>query len=370
MSDRGGGSSVITSGVRRTGGWINIGGQDIVVEKGAVTQTRTRKSSDFSASFGLDGLPSGIDENYLANTTPMPAQIYVATQPGGGDRTLLLDGSVLEIDIDYPTRMVHVSGQDRSSDLHHAKTSEKFQNQKGSDIVSQLASRVGLTAVVDASSLIAGKLFHIDFAKMTDGISFAALMHMLAEFDGAFWYVKGSQLFYKQKGSSGSSYVVTYTPPSVAGYATGDFFRLTIKRRVPFSGDIEVTTKAWNTKQKKAFSSTKVVRGQGNGNTLRYGYRAQEFTKDRTDQHAAAKVADHARHEIELSIDMAGDPAIDITQKLTLRGTAYAQDYDMDSIRHEFSYGGGYTMAIEAKSARAGRAVTDGTDTGLGAGNE
>lgn len=362
--------SPITSGVRRIGGWINIGGQDIIVLKGSATQTRNNSAAQFGASFALDGLPQGIDENYLASTTPMPAQIYVATQPGGGDRTLLLDGSITDVDVNYVSRIVSVQGQDKSMDLHGAKTSEKFQNQKGSDIVSTLASRVGLTAVVDAAQLLAGKLFQIDYAKMTDGISYAGLIHKLAEFDGAFWYVRGSQLFYKMAGSSSGAYLVTYTPPTAAGYAAGDFISLTIKRRVPLSGDVEVTTKSWNTKQKKAFSSTKVMKGSGNGNPVRYGYKVQEYTKDRTDQHAAAAAADHARHEIELSIEMAGDPTIDITQKLRLQGTAYAQDYDMDEIRHEFSYGGGYTMSLTAKSAKAGRSVSDGTDTGPGAGDE
>jgi phage protein D len=366
-SDGGGESSVITTGVRRIGCWISIGREFIPVEKGSATQNRTKKTSSFTASFGLDGLPPGIDESYLANTTPLPAQLYVATQPNGGDRNLLVDGELTDVDIDYVTRTVSVGGQDKSADLHATKTSEKFQNQKGSDIVTMLASRIGLTAVVDASLLLAGKLFQIDFAKMTDGISYAALMHKLAEFDGAYWYVKGSQLFYKQAGASSGSYVVTYAPPT-GGPAQGDFLRLTIKRRVPLSKDIEVTVSTWNTKQKKAFTSTKVVKGQGG--TTRYGYKTQELTKDRTDQHASSAALDHARHEIALSIEMAGDPAIDITQKLTLRGTAYAQDYDMDSIQHEFSYGGGYTMSIEAKSARSGRQVSDGTDTGAGAGDE
>jgi phage protein D len=365
----GAGSSVITSGVRRIGAWIEIGGAMIPIEKGSATQNRQSKSSEFKATFGLDGLPQGIDEAYLANSTPLPAKIHVATQPNGGDDTVLVDGQIDDVDIDYVTRTVSVDGRCKSADLHSTKTSAKFQNQKGSDIVSTVAASVGLMAVVDASLLLAGKLFQIDVTKMTDGISLAALMHKLAEFDGAHWHVKGSQLFYKQAApdSSGGSYVVTYTPPS-GGYAQGDFLRLTVKRRVPLSKDIAVTHSAWNTKEKKVHTSTKVVKGQGG--TTRYAYKNQELTKDRTDQHAAAAAADHARHEIELSVEMAGDPSIDITQKLTLRGTAFAQDYDMDQIHHEFGYGAGYTMAIAAKSARSGRQVSDGTDTGPGAGDE
>ena len=66
------------------------------------------------------------------------------------------------------------------------------------------------------------------------------------------------------------------------------------------------------------------------------------------------KCKEHARHELQLSATLVGDPLIDVAMKLQLNGTPFAQGFDMDSIRHTFGYGG-HTMQISARSAKEGR---------------
>jgi phage protein D len=66
---------------------------------------------------------------------------------------------------------------------------EKFNNQTRAQIVNTVAQRNGLQAQVTAATLLAGKLFQIDYAKLTDGVSDAAILHKLAELSGARWWV-------------------------------------------------------------------------------------------------------------------------------------------------------------------------------------
>ena len=67
------------------------------------------------------------------------------------------------------------------------KVSQKFQNMTGFQIVQQLAGQAGLFVSASGSSLLAGKIVNQDYIRLADNISIAAVIHRLAEFDGARW---------------------------------------------------------------------------------------------------------------------------------------------------------------------------------------
>lgn len=335
----------ITSGVRSLTAQITIGGMTVDVISGSVDQEATRHSSTMSASCALDDFPGG--DAFFANLSDNSAQVTVSGVE-------LVSGEWDHAAIDYDNSLVHLSGRDSSATMHARKSSEKFNNQQRGQIVQTVAQRNGLQAQVDQgiSSLLAGKIYQIDWAKLTDGVSDAAILHKLAELSGARWWVKNGSLYFKGKGDLSSAYVVNYTPGAMIGPSSGDFLSLKVSVNLQAAKTLTVNVKSWHQKKKKIISSSKTM--QGNGGTLTWNYRSPGMEQDHADDLALQKLNEHSRHEIEVDLELVGDPTIDIGMGLQFMGTAFAQSFEMDNIHHSFGPGG-HTMAIKAKSSKQGR---------------
>lgn len=265
----------------------------------------------------------------------------------------LVTGEWDHVSIGYDNTVIALTGRDSSVSLHERKSSEKFNNQKRSEIVNTIAQRNGFQAQVAQATLMAGKLFQIDWAKLTDGVSDAAILHKLAELSGARWWVKNGTLYFKGKGDISSSYIVRYQ----AGQpSSGDFLQLDISLNLQAAKTIEVNVNSWHQKKKKTISAKKTAKGKI-GSTLTYNYRSPGLEQDHADDLAMNKANEHARHEVEASLTLVGDPLIDVGMGLQLIGTSFAQTFEMDHICHQIG-SGGYTMQITAKSARQGRSMS------------
>jgi hypothetical protein len=178
----------ITSGVRAPRAQVMIGGQSFGVLSATVNQEATRRSSTMSASCALNSFLGG--DAFFAGLSDNSGAISI-------DGVTLVSGEWDAWRIGYGETIVQMSGRDSSISLHERKSSEKFNNQTRSDIVNTVAQRNNLQAQVDSLPLLAGKLFQIDWAKLTDGVSDAAIIHKLAELSGARWWVKNGILYFK-----------------------------------------------------------------------------------------------------------------------------------------------------------------------------
>ena len=347
----------VTSGAGAHLAWININGQNFPVEDGSTVRTAVRKSGSFTASIPL--WYPGVESTLSAlgdNTTTITVQTR-------GQQASLMTGEIDEASFDYIGGMVRVSGRDASAKLHATKSSEKWTNKYPHEIISDLAGRVGLSVNVDPATVNAGRIFEIDYAKMTDGVSFAAVIHKLCEFMGAHWYVDQSgTLNVKSKTNSNAPYVINWSR-NAAGEIVSDCLSLQIMRNVQAGKPINVRVNSWNARQKMAFSGTRTV--GGNGTTQNYVYHLPGLTREQANQHAQAKASDHARHEIQVIAEVVGDPAIVISQPLQLNGTSFSQSLTIDSIEDGFGLKG-HTMRISAKSAKAGRSVPYGAAPSAG----
>jgi phage protein D len=329
----------IASGVRAPRAQITIGGQSFGVLKAQVNQEATKRSSGMVATCALDSFPGG--DAFFAGLSDNKGGVTI-------DDLQVVDGEWNEVSINYETATVSLKGQDGSIVLHQKKSSEKFTNQKRSDIVKTIAQRNGFQAQVAQATLMAGKLFQIDWAKLTDGVSDAAILHKLAELSGARWWVKNKILYFKGKRDIASNYVVHYQAGN-PGPSSGDFIALEILLNLQAAKTKEVNVLSWNQKKKQTFSSQKRILGmQG---PLIYNYRVPGLEQDHVDDLAKNKADELARHEIEVQVTLVGDPTIDVGMGLQLNGTAFAQTYEMDHISHTISEHG-YIMMITAKSAR------------------
>ena len=344
----------IVSGVRAPRAQVMIGGQSFNCLSARVNQEATRKSSTMSASCALNSFPGG--DAFFAGLSDNKGSISI-------DGTPLCTGEWNSVNISYDHTLVELTGQDDSTSLHQKKSSEKFSNQTQSDIVKKVAQRNNLNAQVDQLPLLAGKLFQIDWAKLTDGISDAAIIHKIAELSGARWWVKNGTLYFKGKTDIASNYTVHY---QAGEPSSGDFLRLGILLNLQASKSIEVNAESWHQKKKQTFTSQKKLLGFINP-SLVYNYRTPGMEQDHLDDLTTNKASELARHEVEIHALLVGDPSIDIGMGLQLVGTAFAQTYEMDQICHWIGPEG-YTMDITAKSAREGR--DSGTPPGGEAGGE
>ncbi len=194
---------------------------------------------------------------------------------------------------------------------------------------------------------MAGKQLVQDFVKLSDGISFAAVIHKIAELDGARWWVKDGTLFYRSLSDLSSVYTINWQRPTPGGPMRSDALDLRIRRNVQAGKSIEVTVKSWHPKQKQVNEGKATV--GGNGGPIKYEYHIPNLLQSHADQHAKSKANDHARHGASVSARCVGDPGIDVAMGLQLSGTGvFDRTYEMDSVHHTFGMQG-HTMTINAK---------------------
>jgi hypothetical protein len=334
--------------------WITINGQNFPLENGSVQRAATRKSGGFNGTIPL-WYPGA--EQTLANLGDNTASVSVQTR---GQQATLITGEVDMTDFDYVGGVVSISGRDVSAKLHAVKSAEKWVNKKPHEIIQDLAGRAGIQTNIDPSTLFAGRFIETDWAKLTDGVSYANVIHKLCELMGAHWYVdKNGTLNVKSTQSSVAPYIINFS--RVNGESVSDALALHVRRNVQAGKGIKVTINSWNEHEKKAFVGSYTV--GGNGTTQNYAHHIPGLNQDHVNQHAKSKASDHSRHEIDVEVELVGDPSITVDQPLQLTGTAFAQTLTIDSIEDSFGMRG-HTMRISAKSAKQGRAGTTSSVSG------
>ena len=331
--------------------WVEIDGDTYPVTSGSVSQSATKKSATFSGSLALS-IPGLLEK--LASLGENKTSVTVVSK---GQTKKLVTGEIDSVSFDMITGTAEISGRCESAKLHSMKSSEKFTNKKNSDVVSELAKKAGLKADVSKSAIDAGKYVDIDWSKITDGVSLSSVIHKIAEMEGARWWVSDGTLHFKTDDAD-SAYVYEYSP-GLPKSAT--LLHLKIHRNIQAGKTVKVGVKSWNPRKKQSYVSNKELSGVG-GTTV-FAYHVPGLNKQHADKHAESKAKEHGKHELEIHIEDAGDPSIDVAMKLRLRGTgSFDQDYEIQSISHKFGIGG-HKMTISAKSAKAGRTVKD-SDSG------
>ena len=333
----------ISSGFGPHRAWLTVSGQTFPVLNGSANQTTTKKSASFSATIVLtpatEALFAGLGDNDAS----------VSVQTNGAQATLVA-GEIDSVRNDYIAGTIAVTGRCKSAKLHEKKTSEKWLNKKHTEVVQDLASRVGLSVDMGSfDALKAGRFIQLDWAKVTDNVSYASVLHRAAEALGARWWVDAKGVLHMQPlGSPKGVYTINYrdNPKSA------DVLKLEICRNIPAGKPLTVKVHSFHPGQKRNYAGTYTI--GGNGSSVIYGFHVPGHSQDHVNAHAKHKAKEIAKHEIQLSARMIGDPTIDIAMGLQLSGTAYAQTFEMDEISHSFGMRG-HTMHISAKSAKAGR---------------
>jgi hypothetical protein len=277
----------ITQGVGPHYAWLTAGGVTLPIKEGSVNQSALRKSAKFHVQIPMS-YPGA--EDALANISDNSCTITCQTRGVTGN---LLTGEINDIDFDRIGRTITVNGSDESAKLHSNKTSEKWQNEMPSDIVSDLVGRLGFSSNVTSSAVAAGKQLQQDFVKLSDNVSFAYVIHKLAELDGARWFVDPNGMFhYVPFGTNIGTYSITVNQDQ--GPISADCLSLRIRRNLQAAKDICVTCKSWHPRKKQVFQGQATIGGSVNG-TLNYNFHVPTWDEQHAQQFAKSHAIEKAR---------------------------------------------------------------------------
>jgi hypothetical protein len=357
----------ISSGVGPHLAWINLGGVNFPVTSGSVTQPKTLKTAHFRACVPMS-YPGALDA-FAAATSTAPVNIIVSTR---GEQATLFMGTALEVDFNFIKRQIVIDGKDGSFQLHQTKVSQKFQNMPGSQIVQQLAAQAGLSVNIGSSALMAGKVVTSDFVKLADNISIGQVIHKLAEFDGARWWVKNGVLNYQLQDDPSGTYTLNYVPPTPNSPMKSDCLDLSFHLNTVANDGGTVTVKSWHPRMEQVFQGQATY---GKGGSGRYNLHVPNLTQDHVQQHAISRANAIGMNAVTARATVVGDPTIDVAMDLAVNGTdSFDGTYAFTSITHDFGMSG-HTTHLLAQTKVSGGAgggtstpATSNTSTPLGQG--
>lgn len=280
------------------------------------------------------------------------------------DLTSLLIGEVDDIEIDPVADQITMSGRDLTSRFIDNKTTQKYPNLTASQIATQLATARGLTPVVTATTAKASTYYDIDKVDVADDRPEWDLLTYLAQVSGYVVYVKGRELHFEPKTDpSTAPYIVHWEPANTAnGSPVMNALSLTMTRNLTISKDIVVTVRSYNLKQKTGFTKTanrsRVKAGTKTASKSymqpqKYFFTVANKTAEETQQYANKKLAEISQHEMNINVQMPGDPTLTPRVVVKLEGTASAFDqlYYPASVLHSIDIGSGYRCTLRAKNS-------------------
>jgi len=310
-----------------------------------------QSADTFSALFALDD-PNGQGASYWAGTAPIAVTIMGTNDISSGGYTQLFQGNVDNVELDFASRTVHVSGRDMTSGPIDSKTNEQWKNKQPQDVISDLAQRSGLSVEFKGTGGDkAGLQYKDDFTRISELDSHWNMIVKMAKQLGCIASVNGTTLTIAPfDQASGSTFTINYQPPTADSPAMGDVLHLSCCRNLNLAKTVTVNHKSWQHKQGQAIQSTYTA--EGTGGTLDHSLKAPNLTKKQQDAMAQARVNEIISHERTINVTTYGDVSVgaDSTIQLTGTGTAFDQSYIVSDIEHHCGWDSGYIMHITGRN--------------------
>ena len=305
----------------------------------------------FEAEIALNALPAAFNAAFWSSSQ---AKIGISIGIGNGLTQLIL-GNADDVDIELPAGLLRVRGRDLSAPLMDNKTTQKFQNQTSSQIVTQIAPQFNLTPNVVPTSTPSGVFYEIDHARLTDNISYWTLVNELARFEGYDVYVTGNTLnFQPSSPSTQPTYTISYTPPTQRMIQSGNFIDLKMHRSQTLAKDVVVQVTSWNSKQRTAFTATSPSGAKASltGSSTLYPIVRAGLTIDQAQKLAQNTRAEITLHERVVEVTMPGEITLMPRQHIALTGTGtnFDQTYFIDRINRRVDIDGGFSESIRMKN--------------------
>jgi phage protein D len=324
-----------------------------------VTNASHFASDTFRAVLSSTALPAAFGPAYWSQALGDQVGIAVGfsdTLPGTAPLPLIL-GQVDDIDYDPVMRQIALHGRDLSAALIDSKTSEKFINQRSSDIARTLAARHGLQCVAKDTTIRVGTFYHIEHAVLTQEQSEWDLLVYLAEHEGFDVWVSGDTLHFEPSPvATNPAYKIAWQE-SATGAPNANVEVLRLSRSETLAKDVIVVVQSWNQKQqnpiKVTYKVTQANKGQRAGGKAQiYSFNVPNLTRDQAFQLARSKAEDITRHERVLEATLPGDNLLTTRAMVQLVGTntEWDQFYFPDHVTRHISFADGYRMELRAKN--------------------
>lgn len=322
------------------------------------TNTSHFAADTFRVTAALSALPPALGLTYwdksigdeldvrggFASDIPVPQLVY---------------GQVDDVEVDIIGRTLTLTGRDLSARMIDTKTTVTYQDQRASDIVSQVAKNHGLMANVTQTAFkVTGSFYEIVNALHMQGRSDWDLLVLLAEHEGFDLWVSGHTLnFMPALALTGDPYVLLWSDLG-QGNRVSNMLSLKLRRSETIARDVVVNVASWNQAQGKVFKTT-VRKSQANKTTKQssvnpqtYNFWPPNLNQVQVNQFANAKAEEITRHERGIDVSLPGDSLL-VTRglvRLVGTGSAWDQVYYPDTVRRMISVERGYTMELAAKN--------------------
>jgi len=306
----------------------------------------------------------------------------LASLTDGGALEWVAGGLLDKAEIDFAAQTVRISGRDLSAPLIDTLTNDQFINQTSSQVAAQFAADHNLQTAITPTSAQVGRLLNDETGYATEDISKYRLLSYLAQQEGFDFFVSGNTLYFGPPLVDSGPLIVNYSYAGQRGGAIrSNALRITCRHDKTLAANVTLQVNSWSyqdkapilstyTAQKAALplkpasvaqarptmTYTRAQRQGGVGHTGPfYIVRRSGLTQEQADTLAQEELAKITSNEREVEVSGPGILGIDPRRTMTLTGTEtpFDQNYAIRDIERIFSWTGGCTMTITAKSSSA-----------------
>ncbi len=357
-------NAILTQGVgRRPRGLIKINGFVMPPSWDSVTweENEFAQPDTFDLRLAMSALPPARDLAWWADIEEVEVEIFAGfpvdpANYSSADLESVFLGRADDLDFNWETATLSVTGRDFTAKLMDHKTSEKYVNLTASQIASKLAAKYGLEPKITATKEKAGKYYQIDHVDLKAERTEWDLLTWLARQEQFAVFVRRKALHFQPLPTGKQDpYVLQYTPPAIAGGPRrGNFETLTTGRSLTVAKGVEVTVQSWNSAKKTAYKrkSTRLPKSGRKGDVQKYSYNIAGLTPAQAQARADQIRDEISRHERRLTTGGPADNLLTIDDAVRLQGTgtAFDQIYYPASIVRTLTPAAGYDWTVSLKN--------------------
>ncbi len=305
---------------------VSIGGIYIdSILSASISSTNSFSADTFAITIAIENSPA----NNLTFWTTLDTgyvEVYGATTS-----VCLITGMIDKVTIDIINCVAKVHGRDLSSLLIDASPQQDFTNQTPTEIVTTIADRHELSAVVTAFGRIGGRFYGSNFTRL----SISKFTRMRSEWDVVVQLARECQ--YDVYVSGRNLHFVA--PPDCAtanAYLTPDLLStLRVERTLWIPDMPAVQMSSWNSQDRAAYSQTQFSQPDGSS----YVFAGSNMTPSQVTSEATRYSAEIGRLRESVVAEMPWNETILVRDVVYLYGTGSALDgiYRVDSLERRFS---------------------------------
>jgi len=262
-----------------------------------------------------------------------------------GDLTLLQSFRIDSIRANASTLGFTLVGRDLTALMTDQKIDIKFPNMTASQIATQIAAKVGLTANVQKTTDLVGHFFTADHVSLHRQQTMWTVLTYLAQHEGLQCFVLGRTLYFGAFGSALSSepYLIQYDPPTpTRPYPTSNALDLQFEHDLTLAQDISVRVRSYHGAKNAVYTSIATAsktakRLERNAQLAQelqqYDYTFVGLTQAQCDAKAQQILGDLSKHELKMEAKLPGDTLLFPWTPVVVQGTGTMWDTTYQAAR-------------------------------------